>query len=292
MALTYVHETYSEDFESRLDKWLMRRYPALTQGKIQKSLRERFVRVNSAKSSASTHLKKGDKISIEVHLDTQWLAQAKDRKPTRGCSIQTDFSSLILEESEDILVLNKPSGLDVQGGTKVAIHLDGWLKCYCKESRLVHRIDKMTSGLLLVAKNLRTAVFLAERFRHNEIKKTYRAIVSGHFFHSKGIIETPIGDGVEGEKDAITHYSIVREATQWTEVELKPQTGRKHQLRIHMASLGHPIIGDTKYDLERQTIGLLSPKTVLFLHAYCLNFVESSGRQKAWQAPLPEYWPK
>lgn len=269
----------------------MRLYPGVTQGKLQKALRERKIRVNMVKGAASTRLQYGDTLSVEVHLDSQWACLAKERLPRQGRT-DVDFSPLILDETANLLVLNKPSGLDVQGGTKVAVHLDSWLRHYCPESRLVHRIDKMTSGLLVVAKNLQTAIFLAERFRCKDIQKTYKAVVLGRFAEPAGTINRPIQDGSGIMKEAQTSYRVLREEAAWSEVELTPQTGRKHQLRIHMASYGYPIIGDTKYDVERKTMGLLSPKTVLFLHAYRLALRMPSGQKSSWTAPLPQYWPE
>lgn len=291
MALTYHSVTYDEDFSTRLDRWLRRSYPALTQGAVQKALRDRFVRVNQAKSQASTTLKKGDRISVEIHLHQRWKAL---EKPERPLVATPDFSPLILDETEDLLVLNKPSGLDVQGGTKVQVHLDAWLKRAYPEARLVHRIDKATSGLLCVAKNLKTAIRLTELFRTRQVHKTYRAVIWGRPQSQKGDIRTPLPDaqGHPRSLSAHTRYNVLAEGALWSDVELTPFTGRKHQLRLHMAGEGHPILGDRKYDTEGKTLGLLPPRGVLFLHAYQISFCGASGEKSSWTAPLPSYWPR
>lgn len=290
MALTYYSTTYQEDFPSRLDRWLRRRYPSLTQGVVQKALRDRFIRVNHAKSQASTSLQQGDVVSVEIHLHERWIALSSSERSTPPTP---DFSSLILDETNDLLIINKPSGLDVQGGTKVQVHLDAWLKRTYPDARLVHRIDKATSGLLCVAKNLRMAMLLTDLFRNRQVHKTYRAIVWGRLHPQKGRISEPIHD-VDGRipaRPAQTEYRVIRKGSFWSDVELTPLTGRKHQLRIHMAGKGNPILGDKKYDIEGKTLGLLPPKGVLFLHAHRLSFCDADGKVNSWVAPLPSHWP-
>lgn len=294
MALTYHFESYSEDFSTRLDRWIKRRYVACTQGMIQKALRKRFIRINNVWKKAGTPLEAGDQIGIEIHLHQEWetlseRALQSEQRTRRKPSEEIDLRSLIVDETAEVLVLNKPSGMNVQGGTNVDFSLADALKE--KGYRLVHRIDRATSGLLIVAKTLSSAIFLTEMFREHKIHKNYRAIVIGSFRRSSGMIDLPIlVDG--NSRVAQTRYKTVYEekGKRWTDVELTPLTGRKHQLRIHMAKLGHPIVGDRKYDSERRTIGLL-PSRELFLHAQGLTLRDRHGQEKTWTVPLPSYWP-
>lgn len=293
MALSYHIIPYEEPFVSRCDRWLKRLYPNLTQGRIQRALRQRFVRVNQAKSQASTPLAKGDELAIEIHLHEQWLLlgteQAERPRQTK------DYSAFILDETEDLLVMNKPSGLDVQGGTHVSQHLDAWLHQSFPEARLVHRLDRMTSGILLIAKNLKTAIELSTLFRQRKVQKTYRALVVGRLKEKQGTIDQSLVTKTkQGERKLVsaqTTFKVLNEQSAWSEVELHPLTGRKHQLRIHMANLGHPILGDTKYDLDHKACNLLKPKDPLFLHAFRLSLRDAAGRKHSWTAPLPAYWP-
>lgn len=275
----------------RLDRWIKRRYPVCTQGVIEKALRKRFIRVNGVKQAAGTPLEAGDQVNIEIHLHHEWDTASKT-ETTRQCpsSGKMDWRPLIIDETLDFLILNKPSGMDVQGGTNVGTNLADALST--KGYRLVHRIDRATSGLLIVAKTLSAAVFLTGLFREHKVRKTYRAIVLGKLSQPSGVIELPIL--VKGEhRAAQTRFKVVFEEVHghWTDVTLSPLTGRKHQLRIHMASLGHPIVGDQKYDTDGQTEGLLSGKA-MFLHAQSLMFHDKTGKERKWKVPLPPYWPQ
>lgn len=294
MALTYQFETYSEDFAMRLDRWLKRRYGACTQGMIEKALRKRFIRINGVKQAAGTLLEAGDQIGVEIHMHQEWealskraeeAAQAKRRTRSGGI----DLAPLVVDETADFLILNKPSGMDVQGGTNVDHNLADALSM--KGYRLVHRIDRATSGLLIVAKTLSAAVFLTRLFRDHKVQKTYRAIVLGRMSRASGEVNLPIRTP-NGQRSAQTRYRVVREDPngRWTDVELSPLTGRKHQLRIHMASLGHPIVGDRKYDVEGRTFGMF-PEKVLFLHAQRITFRDKTGSRRTGVVPLPPYWP-
>lgn len=296
MALTYQFFTYSEDFPTRLDRWLRRQYSACTQGMIEKALRKRFIRINGVKQAAGTLLEAGDQVGVEIHLHQEWEALSREAEKQAAKAVSSgailDLAPLIVDETPELLILNKPSGMNVQGGTNVGANLADTLRHRSKECRLVHRIDRATSGLLIVAKTLSAAVFLTGLFRDHKVRKTYRAIVGGRLKRPSGVINSPIvTEGIE--RSAQTRYRVVAEDPKgrWTDVELKPLTGRKHQLRIHMASLGHPIVGDRKYDSEAQTFGLFPGTKALFLHAQSLTFQDKAGVMQTWTVSLPKYWP-
>lgn len=298
MALTFHHFIYTEEFPSRLDRWLKRQYEGCTQGMIEKAIRKRFIRINSIKVESSTLLNLKDRISVEIHLHQDWI-KLLEKVPTLSKNIHYSFEDLIFDQTQDFLILNKPSGLDVQGGKNVSKNIDDWLKVKSKDYRLVHRIDRATSGLLIVAKNLASAVFLTHLFREHKIEKTYRAIVWGRLDQIKGDILLPVSHKMYDllpkgkEQSAQTHFEVLfyHEKENWSDVQLTPLTGRKHQLRIHMSALGHPIMGDQKYDLEKKTFSIFKTKKVLFLHAWKLTFKDQKKKLKSWTSPLPSYWP-
>jgi 23S rRNA pseudouridine955/2504/2580 synthase len=314
---------YNADFPSRLDRWLRRQYAGCTQGALERAIRSHFVRVNDLKTTAGSALNFGDKISVEIHLHQKWVNMSADEPPK---VVNYNFDDLILDETADLIVINKPSGLDVQGGTRVHMNIDDWLQSKSNEYRLVHRIDRATSGLLIVAKTLKSAVTLSRMFRDQKIKKRYRAIVFGKVL--EGEINMPIVsspkpssprrvypnnvqpnvqnaprkiprlvmnqlvaiESASTKKPSITKYKglYYNPRENWSDVELTPLTGRKHQLRIHLSAIGHPIVGDEKYDLSKKALYLLNstPAHTLLLHAWKI-----STHQGSWVAPLPSYWP-
>jgi 23S rRNA pseudouridine955/2504/2580 synthase len=301
MPISFVDFIYDEDFQSRLDRWLKRKYCGCTQGIIEKSIRNRLIRVHDMKTIPGVKLTAEDKISIEVRLHEK-LQDLSKNAPLKN--INYSLNDLIIDETLDFLVINKPSGLNVQGGKNVEMNIDEWLKTKSTEYRLVHRIDRATSGLLLIAKTLSAAIFLTKLFREQKIKKTYRAIVFGKLSPIVGEINLPISNDnkkdalmridKERGKQAITRYNVLfyNQKENWSDVELIPMTGRKHQLRVHMSAVGHPIVGDDKYDLLKKTFYLLSTTTkkTLFLHAWKMSFTRNGTH--SWQAQLPNYWPR
>ncbi|MDR2464053.1 MAG: RluA family pseudouridine synthase [Holosporales bacterium] len=300
MPLLFVDFVYCEDFSSRLDRWLKRKYEGCTHGVIEKSIRNRLIRVNGMKTTSGVKLVAGDKISVEVRLHER-LQELSTNVPLKNVDYSLD--DLIIDETPEFLIINKPAGLNVQGGKNVEMNVDEWLKTKSTEYRLVHRIDRATSGLLLIAKTLSSAVYLTKLFRERKIKKTYRAIVFGKMLTTTGDVTLPISDNkkdittqidTERGKTAITRYNVLfyNSAENWSDVELTPLTGRKHQLRIHMTAIGHPIVGDEKYDLLKKTFYLLGTtiKKTLFLHSWKISFVQN--RMYSWTAALPNYWPR
>ncbi|MDR3285513.1 MAG: RluA family pseudouridine synthase [Holosporales bacterium] len=263
MTLQYKVFFYEYDFEMRLDRWLRRKYGEIFQGTIEKKVREHFIRVNDKKIKPQVKLINGDRISVEIHLHNKLETQNKFEIPNNNAS---DFSNLILQENEDFLVLNKPSGLDVQGGKNVKENIDLWLKSFSNQYRLVHRLDRDTSGILLIAKTLSSAVFFTKLFRERKIQKIYRAIVLGSLT-PQGKISASLSEGAQGlmqideiyGKSAETAYKTIfyNSMENWSDIELEPHTGRKHQLRVHMAFAGNPIIGDKKYDIDGKTLYFL-----------------------------------
>ena len=247
----------------RLDRFFEARYPGLSFSHIQRIIRKGEVRVNGKRAQPKDRLQKGQAIRIPP-------LQIEPPKPRDDAtSDQKDrafIKSITLYEDDDVLVLNKPMGLAVQGGSGTYRHLDGMLGSMVgkdgQRPRLVHRLDKDTSGCLLVAKTRFAATALAKTFRTRSARKIYWAMVAGVPRPKQGRVSTFLAKedredesmmriakhGEEGASHAVTYYAVVDTAAQklaW--LSLKPVTGRTHQLRAHMEHIGHPIIGDEKY---------------------------------------------
>ncbi|WP_370284592.1 RluA family pseudouridine synthase [Pseudooceanicola nanhaiensis] len=311
------------DAGQRLDRWLRRMFPHLPQGRIEKMCRKGELRVDGGRVKANARLEPGQDVRIPPLPEPE--PQQAVRK-TRVTEADARFiRSCVLWEDEWIIALNKPPGLPVQGGSKLTRHVDalaeGLREGEGDKPRLVHRLDKDTSGLLLLAKTREAAAALTESFRHRNTRQIYWAAVAGVPAPRMGTIKYGLvkapghGAGGEGEKmicihpDAVASTKDAKRATtdyavlsplakraSWC--ALVPVTGRTHQLRAHMAELGHPIIGDGKYGGSGQENlgdgwgaqlgGELSRK--LHLHARSLTLEHPfTKKQLSLTAPLPEH---
>ena len=295
----------------RLDRWFRIHFPDVGYTYLQKLLRSGQVRVDSKRVQANDRLAAGAEGRVP-HVVRQPAKTSPSVRPPPGLS-KADRDLIernILFEDEHVLVLNKPFGIAVQGGTGTKRHIDGILAGmidrFGDRPRLVHRLDRDTTGVLLVAKHRDAAAKLGRIFQTRSAAKTYWALVKGVPRPPQGKIEAalvkasgPDGDRVRrarpGEQDvamhATTHYSVIdRVAHKAAWVSLKPVTGRQHQLRAHMASIGHPIIGDNKYE-GHQALADSGIDQKLHLHARRLilphPFVQG-GKIDA-TAPLPEH---
>jgi len=251
----------------RLDRWFKVHYPGLGFGHLQKLLRSGQVRVDGARAKSDTRVEPGQTVRIPpMETDKKGLGAPLTAKTIRGQDDGDVLAKMLLHEDDKVYVFNKPAGLAVQGGSGVSRHVDDMLEAWRNKKgekpRLVHRLDRDTSGVLVVARTRLAAMKLAEAFRTRETQKTYWALVKGVSPKREDKIsswlvkeQTPDGDrmrvakhGEKGADHAVSFYRVVEQAAQaLTWLEMEPYTGRTHQLRVHAAAIGNPIIGDPKY---------------------------------------------
>lgn len=307
MSQQVITETVSEkEAGARLDRWIKRRMP-MTQGELEKLLRSGQIRVDGSRAKANTRLEVGMAVRLPPFVSKSRDGEQpwSGTKPVNSKSLAF-LKPLIIHEDDDMFVLNKPAGIAVQGGTKQGgRHIDGMLDALSDgehRPKLVHRLDKETSGLLVIARHPAAAARLGELFRSRELTKIYWALTVGVPHPLAGQLRSWMCKGVDEEgrermvmgahgdrasKHAITDYFTVSTAGQraaW--VALKPSTGRTHQLRFHMHEMGTSILGDDKYVTPREV-----PQGAakgLHLHARALILPRKSGKPLILQAPLSE----
>lgn len=285
-----------EDDGIRLNRWFLKEYPSLTLGRLQKLLRTKQIKVDGKKAEANTRLSAGQELRLPP-LDNEKAI----KNPDVVSKSDTDFiQSMIIFKDDNIIVLNKPSGLAVQGGTNTDRHIDGMLEALKFENsekpKLVHRIDKDTSGILVLARNRRYAELLTKAFREHMLQKTYLVLAIGNLKNPEGEIKIAldkVGEKMEPSdegKKAVTRFKVLDTAGEkFTLLTAEPLTGRTHQIRAHMECAGCPILGDNKYfGQSRKRFPELSSK--LHLHAYKIDLSPVYNKKLVVKAPLPDYF--
>ena len=294
-----------DDGETRLDRFLRRRFPELTQGQIEKLIRTGQVRVDGARAKAADRVAPGQVVRVPP------LPDAPPPKAEGGLSPKdvAFAQSMVIHRDADVIILNKPQGLAVQGGAKTLRHVDALLPALKFERedkpKLIHRLDKDTSGLLVLARHPAAAARVSSYFRGRTLNKVYWAVVLGSPRPPSGQIRGWLRKAGsprdadremvqrclqqdEGAVHAITDYATMADAggrLAW--MALRPVTGRTHQLRFHMAEIGHAILGDPKYRCDRPTPGELPNR--LHLHARAIELPQEKGKPLRIIAPLPEH---
>ncbi|MBU6139933.1 MAG: RluA family pseudouridine synthase [Proteobacteria bacterium] len=237
----------------RLDKFLCKKFD-ISFGLAQKIIREKKVKVNGKRVDAAYKVEKEDQ--IEIFSDLKKRHDKQKQKPQISFEKMKKFLSFVIYEDENLVAIDKPSGFATQGGSGIEISVNDFAQE--KGWQLVHRLDKDTSGILLLAKNNEATEVLTEGFKNKTIEKTYLALVCGVPKKSEGTIVIPLRKKLLGKnekvlpdfeegKEAITKFKVLKTFADHALLELKPLTGRTHQLRVHCKELGHPIVNDVKY---------------------------------------------
>ena len=306
--------TVSEDeADLRLDRWFRRHFPAMTQGAIQKLCRTGQVRVDGRRVEAATRLAAGQAVRVPPLPPARPATPARTHPPVDPHDA-ADLRAAVLYRDEQVIVLNKPPGLPVQGGPGITRHLDGMLDALAFDGarpRLVHRLDRDTSGVLLLARTPGVAARLAAAFRSRDMEKIYWAVVARRPPVDEGRIDLPLrriegahgaygGERSEPAPDdpdaarAITDYRVLDHAGRklaW--LELRPLTGRTHQLRVHCVAIGAPILGDVTYARPDQNNAFAATveglSDTLHLHAHALRLPHPAGGVLEVEAPLPAH---
>lgn len=292
----FTYQIGLEEDEARLDKWISGALPDLSRSYIQKCIKENHVLVNQKPQKASYRLKVDDEIVFSIPEAVEPAIEAEN------------IPLAVLYEDEDVLVVNKPKGMVVHpapghySGTlvnAVLYHCRGCLSGINGVMRpgIVHRIDQDTTGSLIVCKNDHAHKLIAAQLKEHTITRRYRAIVHGILLQDSGVIDAPIGRdpkdrkrmavNEQNGKPAVTHYTVLQRFREYTYIECRLETGRTHQIRVHLASTGHPLLGDTVYCSRKEPYRLEGQT----LHAMVIGFTHpTDGRYVEVTAPLPAYF--
>ncbi len=281
----------------RIDIYLSKKDKEISRVAIQRLIKEEKILVNSKKTKPSYTVQTNDKITVE-------------KEETKDTSVKAQKIPIeIIYEDSDIIVVNKPKGMVVHpangnpDGTLVNSLMD-----ICKDSLsgiggekrpgIVHRLDKDTSGILIVAKNDKSHINLSDQIKNHEVEKTYIAFVKGYVKENEATINMPIGRStkdrkkmavVRNGKQAITHFKVIKRYKNYTLLEVKIETGRTHQIRVHLAQIGYPIVGDSTYSNGKNEWGIVGQ----CLHAKSLKFKHpTTGKEMYLEAKIPEYFEK
>ena len=297
-----------DDADQRLDRWFKKHFPEINHGRLEKLLRTGQVRLDGRRAKASDRVEAGQTVRVPPIAAAQDAERPRSGPKAKPVS-ERDAKALrdaVLYKDPDVLVIDKPAGLAVQGGTGLDKNLDAMLDSLKFEAserpRLVHRLDKDTSGVLLLARNAKAARELAEAFRDKSAQKIYWAVVVGVPSPERGTIDAPLSKHAEhgrGERvgideeegrNAVTRYALIERAgnrAAW--LALMPETGRTHQLRAHCVILGTPILGDGKYGGPASHLARENLPRKLHLHARSIRIPHP---RKGWieaEAPLPPH---
>lgn len=290
--------TVNNDNQGRIDRFLSDNLSDISRSFLQKIVKNEGVTVNGVIVKANYKVTTGDKVKLVIDA------------PIEPDILAEDIPLDVIYEDNDLLIVNKPKEMVVH---PAAGHYSGTLvnaiMFHCKDSLsgingvmrpgIVHRIDMNTTGSIVICKNDFTHQHVADLLKEHNIERKYRAIVHGVVKEDNGTIEGPIGRDERDRKkmsinhrngkDAITHYKVIERFENYTYIECQLETGRTHQIRVHMASLGHPLLGDNTYSNRKSKFNLIGQT----LHAYTIGFHHPrSGEYMEFKAPLPEYFEK
>ena len=285
-----IYKVKIDFIDTRLDRWFRINVCDVPQSLIEKNIRKGSIKVNNKKVKSSYKLQKEDLIIL---YNIIFSNQKKNKSKIFYKANKKDLShssKMFIENNENFVVINKPAGIAVQSGTKSERNILDILKSakefYGTSPYAVHRIDKETTGVLIVAKNRKYAQLFTSLFRIRKIHKTYLCIVIGKLEENKGTFRNELFHYEDNKKittKAITHFSVLDSNNNYSLLKLTPETGRKHQLRKQLLIHGCPVLGDDKYRISANHL----KKSVLMLHAYKINF-SIAGLKYNFSAELPE----
>ena len=303
----------AEDDGIRIDRWFRRHFPAVTHGLLEKLLRKGEIRLDGSRVKAADRVGKGQALKLPPQV-IHARSEAPEKPRPEAQKPMGSLADRILYMDKHVIVLDKPAGLATQGGSGLTRHVDGMLDSLAFERntrpKLVHRLDRDTSGVLLVARTAQAASGLAQALAHRDASKVYWALTRGVPKQARGVIKaalakesghgphgrdermTTVDEDEEGAKFALTEYAVVATAgTGFAWVAARPITGRTHQIRVHLASLGTPIVGDFKYGgADSRGRGEIADK--LHLHARQIDIARPDGGRLNVVAPLPPHMEK
>lgn len=284
-----VHSLIASERDVRLDKYVCQQLPELSRTRVQKLIAEGYITVNGQTAKPGLKLNIGDKLKVVI----------PPTPPSR--LVPEDMPLDILYEDDDLLVVDKPAGLAVHPAPGHTSHtlVNALLAHFLHladisdslRPGIVHRLDKDTSGVMLVAKNSRAQIHLAEQFKSRSVSKSYMVLVKGRLTPENGIIEAAIGRDPRNRKkmavvargrEARTEYQVIKYIGDYTLLEVRPQTGRTHQIRVHLAAIGFPVVGDKVYGVKSPYLDRQ------FVHACRLGFkLPSTGEYVEFKSELP-----
>ena len=260
----------SDNFDIRLDKWLRSNFSSLNQSFIEKNMRKGNIKVNNKKVTSKYKLQIKDEVIIFNYSKDVYLHQ-KERLLIKKIPSKYNelFHSNIVYQNDNFIILNKWTGIATQGGSKINISIDDVIKNISNKYNLVHRLDRETSGLLIIAKDMKTTKYFGKLFREQLIKKIYVAICQGSPKNKESEINLSIPDKKDSSKvsKSITSYKVYQTNNNISNVIFSPKTGKTHQIRIVAKHLGCPIVGDSKYNIQNKY-----NFEKLKLNAHILNF--------------------
>jgi len=274
-------------YNLRIDKWLRKNFSSLNQSFIEKNLRKGNIKVNKKKMISKYRLQHNDEVEIFNYSIDIYNHKTSD-PPNKSISSKYKklFQSHTIFENDNFIVLDKWAGIATQGGSKINISIDHIIKSFSDNYNLVHRLDRETSGLLIIAKNLKTTRYFGKLFKDRLIKKIYIATCQGNPKNIESEIELSIADKIDKNKkhNSITRYKVFQSINRLSNIIFSPKTGKTHQIRIVAKHLGCPIIGDTKYNNQDKY-----KDEKLKLNAHLLNF-SFNNKDYEFVSELPEHF--
>ena len=273
------------NYNQRLDKYLKHKYTSLTQGFIEKNIRKKNILINNSITKAKYLVKLNDELKILNFHEELYKNKIIFKKNIKiSNEILAIFKRSIIFENNDFIVLNKWSQIATQGGSKIITSIDHIIKNINTQYRLVHRLDKETSGLLLIAKNLNYAKKLSSLFKQKEIIKFYIALCEGNPKNNYSQVKLEIKNKKFKSENTLTNYKLINKNKSISLMLFNPQTGKTHQLRIVSKNLGCPIVGDNKYNIYSKY-----KKENLMLHAFALRFTIDTKKFE-FISKFPDYF--